>query len=120
MPDVKTNKYGTNANIKVHILSDSKMRAIGFTDNNPKKWYFCKDWDDLDLSFNVTITKDNPNDLRIDILDEAFLQPYDYQYILSRIPDQKVALIVKDRVDNCMTYLINNGVLSNWQVGDYV
>ena len=120
MPDVKTNKYGINANIKAHILPDEKMKAIGFTDHNPKSWYFCKYWDDLDLSFNVCIIKDDPDDLRIDVLDEAFCQPYDYQSILSRHPDFKVALMVKDRTDRCMTYLINNGVLSNWKVGDYL
>jgi hypothetical protein len=31
---VKCNKNGVNSEIKAHILSDSKMRELGFTDYN--------------------------------------------------------------------------------------
>lgn len=120
MQDVKLDENGLNANIKAHILPDEKMRQLGFTDRNKNVWYFHECWGDIEISFNVRIPKDNPKDLEIDVLDENFLQPYDYQYILSRIPDQKVALMVKNRVDRCMTRLIDGGVLSGWKVGDYL
>lgn len=120
MEDVELDENGLNANIKTHILPDDKMREIGFTDADYSAWYFCKYWGDIDVSFNVRIEKDKPNSLRIDVLDEAFLQPYDYQYLLRRDPNFKVAKLVKSRVDKCMTYLIDNGILSGWQVGDYL
>lgn len=120
MPNVKLNKYGMNANIKAHILPDEKMRQLGFTDFNKDVWYFCKCRDDIEISFNVFIPKNNPDDLNIEVLDEQFCQHYNYQYILEQDPNFKVALIVKGLADNCMTYLIDNGVLSGWQVGDYL
>lgn len=120
MQDVRLNKNGLNANIKAHILPDDKMYQLGFTDCSKNVWYFHECWGDIEISFNVRIPKDNPKDLKIDVLDEYFLQPYDYQYILSRIPDQKVALMVKNRVNKCMTHLIDGGVLSGWKVGDYL
>ena len=69
---------------------------------------------------NVVIPKDNPEDLRIDVLDEEFLQPYDYQSILEHNPKFAPALEVKESVDMFMMYLIGNGVLSGWSVGDYL
>lgn len=120
MSDVKLNKHGTNAGLKAHILSDEKMRQLGFTDKDKDVWYFVLYWDDIDISFNIYIEKDDPDNPRVEVLDEQYLQFYDYQYILSCDPDFKVAKLVKERADNCMTYFIDNGVFSGWQVGDYL
>lgn len=122
MKDFKTRDNGTNAAIRAHVLSDRRMRELGFTDYAKDTWYFCRMLHPIkyEISFNVSIKKNNPDDLRIDILDEDFLQPYDYQYMLSNGSTNKVALAVKEQVDKLMMYLIDNGVLSNWQVGDYV
>lgn len=122
MKDFKTRDNGTNAAIRAHVLSDKRMRELGFTDCAKDTWHFCRMLHPkkYEISFNVSIKKNNPDDLRIDILDEDFLQPYDYQYMLSNGSTNKVALAVKEQVDKLMMYLIDNGVLSNWQVGDYV
>lgn len=122
MKDFKTRDNGTNAAIRAHVLSDRRMRELGFTDYAKDTWCFCRMLHPIkyEISFNVSIKKNNPDDLRIDILDEDFLQPYDYQYMLSNSSTNKVALAVKEQVDKLMMYLIDNGVLSNWQVGDYV
>lgn len=120
MNEIEVNSYGTNKNIKAHILPESKMRKIGFTDHNPNVWYFSKVWDDVDISFNVSIPKNESAEIHIDVLDEMFLQPYDYQYILKNMPSHPIASTIKNRVDEQMVYLIENGVLSNWEVGDYV
>ena len=119
---MKVRENGTNAAIQAHILSDERMRKLGFTDNKKDTWYFSRMLHPTkyDISFNVSINKDNPDDLCIDVLDEEFLQPYDYQRMLSNGSTNKVTLAVKDQVDNLMIYLVDNGVLSNWQVGDYV
>lgn len=87
--EIKVNKNCVNAKIQAHILPESEMRKIGFTDHVKDNWYFCrmlrfpkkKLYRDFDVSFSVTIPK-NRDDIRIDVLDEAFLQPYDYQRIL--------------------------------------
>lgn len=119
MSEVELNSNHVNKNIKAHILSDEKMREIGFTDHSKDRWYFCKCLGDLDISFNVTIPKDG-SDIDIITLDENFLQPYDYQYILSQLPTHKVALITQEFAEKWMKYLQDNGVLSGWEVGDYI
>lgn len=105
------------------------MREIGFTDHAKDRWYFCrmleypKDkkgrYHGFEISFNVTIPKDG-SDFSIDVLDEDFLQPYDYQYMLNSNPDFEPALITKEQVEEWMTYLQDNGVLSGHKYGEYI
>ena len=110
-----------NANIKAHILSDDEMNRLGFYDLGASSWYLCKHVHKYPtITFNVTIPKDKPEDLKIDVLDEEFLQPYDYQSMLERNPKFAPALEVKESVDMFMMYLIGNGVLSGWSIGDYL
>ena len=118
MDKVEVNSKGTNKNIKAHILSDERMREIGFTDRNQKDWYFCKRVAG-DITFNVTIPKDG-SDIEIVTLDEDWLQPYDFQYILERNPKLEYANKVKSGTEDWMKYLINRGVLSGWEQGDYI
>ena len=107
---IKVNRNCVNAKIQAHILSEPEMRKIGFTDHAKDNWYFCrmlrfpkkKLYRDFEISFSVTIPK-NGDDIRIDVLDEAFLQPYDYQRILSDHPDHETALIVQEQVDGLFT-----------------
>lgn len=77
---VKLNKNGVNAAIKAHILSDEQMREAGFSNNRNEGWYYCKSLGN-DITFNVFIPLGG-SDISIDVLDENFLQPYDYQMIL--------------------------------------
>lgn len=121
--EVKVNSHGTNVAIKAHILSDDEMYAIGFTDRNPSKWYYCRMvpglGKDIEISFIVIIPKDG-YDIEIMTLDEAYMQPYDYQYILERHPSLECALRVRDFVEKQMEYLQNAGVLSGHQYGEYI
>lgn len=113
------NKNHVNAEIQANILPDEKMRSIGFTDYNPERWCFNKDLKD-DIFFSVTINKKNPLDLRIDIIDDDFMQPYDYQYILNRTPNHKVALRIKEFVEKYMKYLEESGVIVGHVEGEYI
>lgn len=123
------NKNGVNAAIKAKVLSDAEMRKIGFTDYNEKVWYFSRiiklpknRYRNIEISFNVSIDKKykSQDDLRIDVLDEDFLQPYDYQNMLERNPHFELALIVKEQVEDHMKYLQDNGVLSGHIYGEYI
>ena len=124
---VEVNSHGVNKLIKATILSDERMREIGFTDYGKDRWYFCrfinfpkeKRYRGIEISFSVTIPKDG-SDIRIDVLDEAFLQPYDYQYMLEKNPQFKICLIVKEQVEEWMKYLQDNGVLSGHVYGEYI
>lgn len=120
---IQVNSHGTNVAIKAHILPDDEMYAIGFTDRNPSKWYYCRMvpglGKDIEISFNVTIPKDG-SDIDIITLDEDFLQPYDYQSILERNPNLECALKVRDFVEEQMKYLQDAGVLSGHCRGEYI
>lgn len=133
---VELNSHGVNKLIKATILSDEKMKEIGFHKNYYEGtkhekyspyWYFSrtlelpkdKKYHGFGISFNVNIPKDG-SDIRIDVLDEDFCQPYDYQYMLEEDPSFEYALLVKEQVEKWMEYLQNNGVLSGHVYGEYI
>ena len=121
------NSHGVNKLIKATILSDEKMKEIGFTDRSKKNWYFHKSiefpkdkrYRFFYISFSVTIPKDG-SDICIDVLNEDFCQPYDYQHMLSQDPNFEPALIVNEQVEKWMQYLQDNGVLSGHNYSDYI
>lgn len=133
---VEVNSHCVNKLIKYHILPDDRMKEIGFhknyyegTDHEEYSpyWYFSrmiqfpkeKRWKDVEISFNVHIPKDG-SDLNIMVLDDDFLQPYDYQDLLSKNPKNECANIVKEQVEKLMKYLHDNGVLSGHAYGEYI
>ena len=126
--NVEVNSNGVNKLIKYNILSDEEMRDIGFTDYSKDNWYFCrmikfpkdkKEYRGFEISFSVSIPKDN-SDIRIDVLDEDFCQPYDYQYMLDKTPNFEPCLIVKEQVEDWMKYLQGKGVISGHVYGEYI
>ena len=116
------NKNHNNAAIQVHILPDNKMREIGFTDYNPTTWYFCKyGMGGLDdISFSLSVKKNDETDWRIDVLDENFLQPYDYQAMLERNTTNPIPHKVKEDVEYWMQHLTDKGVISGHNYGEYI
>ena len=96
---VEVNSHGVNKLIRYNILSDERMKYIGFKKNYYEDtdheeyspyWWFTKfiefpeekRWKSTEISFDVKIPKDG-SDIGIDVIDMDFLQPYDYQYLLS-------------------------------------
>lgn len=121
MPEL--NSHGVNAAIEYHVLPDDEMRAIGFTQHREGYWYFCHNVSDDGL---VTINVGFPahggtqDDLRIDVLDEMFCQPYDYQSIIASGGRVPYALSVMERVESTMAYLSDSGVISGHEYGEYI
>ena len=121
------NTHYANAAIKSHILSDEEMESIGFTNYNEPHWFFTRQikfpnlsrYRNFEVTFNVTIPKDG-SDIYIDVLDEDFCQPYDYQMMLSHNPKLESALIVQEQVEQWMDYLQEKGVLSGHIKGEYI
>lgn len=133
---VEVNSYGVNKLIKYTILSDDRMKEIGFHKNyyegtdheeySPYWWFtrtigFPKEkrWENACIDFDVKIPKGG-SDINIMVLDMDFCQPYDYQYLLSKNPKNECANIVKEQVEMWMKYLQNNGVLSGHIYGEYI
>ena len=135
--DIEVNSFGVNKAIKYTILSDDQMRIHGFKKNyyegTPNEqyspyWTFLrriefpdeKKWRRVDLDFMIRIPKDGFSDIDINVIDMDFCQPYDYQALLSKNPNNECARIVKDQVEEWMKYFQENGILSGHIYGEYI
>ena len=114
----KLDQNGLNLALGSVILPDVDMRGLGFTDHAGDNWYYYVKVES-DITFNLTIPK-NGGRLRIDVLDEDFCQPYDYQRILKDNPSFPYALAVKARVENQMERLSEAGVITGYTPGMYI
>ena len=116
-PPCAVDENGLNVAIKAHVLADDSMRDAGFrlVDRN---WYYMKTLE-RDLSFNVTIDADTEA-VRIDVIDELFCQPYDYQTILRRNGDHPLANPIYHAVEHEMARLAKLGIISGHNPGDYI
>lgn len=112
-------EHGNNANIKINVLPEKEMRALGFTDYREGYWYFCKIlYEGGDISFDLTVNKNDPSDWYIDVLLDDFCQPYDYQYLMTR--NVPMAFKIRDKVEEIMRWLTNQGIVEGWKEGDYI
>lgn len=110
---------GNNKAIEAHVLDDATMRRVGFTDHVEDRWYFMRVLKRYSISFNVTIDKAT-REVAIDVLDEDFLQPYNYQAMLSDDPTCQPALDVERFVEEQMACLQDKGILSGHVRGEYI
>ncbi len=121
--NVPLNKKHINANIEIKILEEHKMRELGFTDYCKDTWTYrelvFKDGDFV-VTFNLSLKKNNPKEFDIDILDDSWCQPYDYQKYLKTSPNFKTALDIHNKVQTIMKKLIDNGVIEGYTLGDYI
>ena len=104
--------------VKTRILSEDKMRELGFTDYAKDRWFFFRfikfprtsRYKYFEISFSLTIPK-NGDKTRLDVLDEDFCQPYDYEMMLEKNPNFEPAKIVKEQVDYWINHLKDNGIV---------
>lgn len=118
MTTVKLDKNGLNAALGSNLLPDDDMFGIGFTDHREGTWYLCVRVGS-DITLNISIPKDGSR-FRLDVLDEDFGQPYDYQRILKSNPKLEYALSVKARVENQLEQLTKSGVITGFKRGMYI
>lgn len=121
-PECELNAKGINQKIKVHLLSDEKMRELGFTDYRKGYWYFCRNVYSS-ITFSISINKKLPEDFRIDVLDDDFGQPYDYQSMLSKErygSHNPVAIKVYEETEKWMAYFKEKGIISGHEKGEYI
>lgn len=114
-----------NANIEFGNISEEELIKLGFR-NNENDYYICKNLiGKREITFNLTIYK-NDKRIKIDILDENFLQPYDYQSILKRqqfvngININSYSYRVHIKVQEIMKWLLDNNIIIGYQLGDYI
>lgn len=119
--EVNLNDYHQNAAIVGHVLQEALMKDNGFR-YVPKlnEWYLCSIID-KDITLNIKIPLDNPSNIRIDVLDESFCQPYDYQAMIINIPSYPaIAAKCYEHVNSKLAELQEVGIISGFVEGDYV
>ena len=116
--DVPLTKRKQNAMIQENIFDDKKMHEIGFTDYSKDSWYYCRDIG-LDISFNVSINK-KTSEIKIDVLDEWFLQPFDYQGQIQDGRNDDFINNINKQVQEQMRCLMDAGVITGYRIGDYI
>jgi hypothetical protein len=70
----------------------------------------------MGITFNISIVK-STKEVIIDVLDEEFLQPYDYQEMVGL---NDIANEVHYKVQDCMKSLVDSGIIVGYSMGDYI
>ena len=117
-PHFNINDHGNNENLKVSILTEQQMMSLGFTDFNKLKWSYYKPVGGT-IRFSLDVNKDL-SDFQIDVLDDDFGQPYDYQHYLTVNPQHEFAAKVWREVEKQMEILADAGVISGHERGNYI
>ena len=114
--DVPLNARGNNANLRANLgVSDETMKANGFKQRNGR-WSLVKNLGYC-ISLNIHVLCDNTI---IDVIDEEFLQPYDYQSMIGNNSESKIPMEVHRKVQSTMKRLSDAGIIEGWVVGDYI
>lgn len=107
---------GRNKNIKGHILSSSEMMKHRFHFVKDR-WHLTKR-----LIYDITMDVDilPTGEVIIDVLDDDFLQPYDFQQAILNdctitLPYQVLILARGE-----LLRLRDAGIISNWNYSDYI
>lgn len=120
----QVNKYQTNVLLQGHVKSASEMIEYGFRRIDYKGidvpyWsYYTSLIPKYNIGFYLGLYDDGL--IRIDVLDDDFGQPYDYQKLLNRDPYYMFPRQVFWEVDKLMCKLQNDGFISGYYTGMYV
>ena len=116
--DVPLDSKGNNENIKFRIIKEDAMKACGFG-HTYGKWIYSLGITDT-ISLNITINDDCSGEIQI--LDEDFMQPYDFQGMILEKGDKTnaTALTVQKRVYSILNDFSFMGIINGWNYGDYI
>ena len=118
--NVPRNSRGQNANIKGHIVDDKTMKRNGFHyDAKYEQWDYVQELYD-EITLYIHISEGDEDNVVIDVIDDDFCQPYDYQSYLGNKPDARVPIIVHRQVQSKMKELMKAGIVTGYTLEDYV
>lgn len=126
--DVDCNGLGVNNKIKFHFNKEN-LTNFGFRYAKPclsipASWYYMKMFSfkgaEFDFAVHWYLEPYKGAQLSIDLLDDDFCQPYDYQHILSKNPENICAHKVLEFVEKEMKKLQDAGILSGHVEGEYI
>lgn len=113
--DVPLNARGNNVKLRGNVLDDVTMKANGFVQRYGR-WILYEILGN-NVSLNINVFCDV---LLIDVFDEQFLQPYDYQWILRNNPESGIPLKIHSKVQATMKRLSDAGIIEGWVANDYI
>ena len=114
--NVPLDERGQNANIKFKVLDIGSMEECGFR-HTYGKWVYCLGITN-DISLNIQISDNEVG--TIDILDDQWLQPYDFQGMIMSKKINPTVRLVQKRVYSVMANLMEKGIIGGWNEGDYI
>lgn len=91
------------------LKTKEELLKYGFSNCNKPTLYFCRDLGN-EISFNLSITIKTMKP-KIDVLDENFLQPYDYFYFLSQNKNHNYAKDVYFKVQKIIKKLVDDNII---------
>lgn len=94
------------------------LKAYGFTNYDKPTLYMCKGLE-LTITFNMSISIKTFK-VEIDVLDNDFCQPYDYQYFLSKNPNHEFARKIEKKVNAILAKLQADGIIEGYLEGMYI
>lgn len=117
---------GRNARMRINPdITAAQIERLGFTQRRKGTYYLCRtlsNHNGLTITLNISFDVVGYRHLKIDILDETYLQPYDYQAYIKqyahRIP--KLAGNIHIAVQQYMMQLVDEGLLLDYQRNDYI
>lgn len=109
-----TNKIKINEGVTV-----DQLIQYGFTNNHKPSLYYSSMIEE-DVSFNLSVDKETLEITSIDVLDEDFGQPYDYQMILMDGIDNSYAKRVFDKVNDIFNQMKVAGIITGFKRGMYI
>lgn len=115
--ETEIDERGQNKNLRYHIVDKDIMESLGFH-HTGNVWMFCECIGNIGIY--IRITDDCTG--TIDVLDDDFCMPYDFQYMIQKHKDKapKVAIEVQYKLYSILDSMKTFGVLENWEWGDYV
>lgn len=122
-PSFRVNKNGVNQKIELHLKSAEEMKAMGFyLSEDMSTWYFSRILTS-DICFDISVNSEDASIFRIDVLDENFGQPYDYQAMISEPrydEPPKTAVDVYNKVEELMKKFSDAGFITGHVEGEYI
>ena len=115
--ETEVDERGQNKNLRFHIIDPHLMESVGFK-HTYDFWILC---DSIDtVTINIKITDDEIG--TIDVLDDEFCQPYDFQQMILEKGDDapKMAIEIQRKLYTILDSMKTFGILEGWEWADYV
>ena len=104
-------------------ISENQTKATlleyGFTNHNKSTLYYME-MIDSNTSFNLTVSVSTLEIKNIDVLNEEWLQPYDYQAEILKGEYSGKTRNVYNKVNNILSKLQKDGIIIGYEKGMYI